>query len=46
MQVLSLMKSNRAAWLGFFCALTTEQEPGLALYSQAGLCWPCGMGRF
>lgn len=43
-QVPSLIKSNQPAWLGFFCALTSKQEPRLALYSQAGLCWPprCG----
>lgn len=43
-QVPSLIKSNQPAWLGFFRALTTKPEPRLALYSQAGLCWPprCG----
>lgn len=32
MQALSLNKSNQPVWLGFFCALTTKQEPRLAFY--------------
>lgn len=30
MQALSLKKCNQPAWLGFFCALSTKQQPRLA----------------